>query len=56
MQSRYIHDKIRELKSMLEAMGIAWQGTDAELIKWVNSMREAREAGEQRVRELKAIA
>ena len=56
VQSRYIHDKIRELKIMLEAMGIAWQGTDAELIKWVNSMREAREAGEQRVRELKAIA
>lgn len=56
VQSRYIHDKIRELKQMLEAMGIAWQGTDAELIKWVNSMREAREAGEQRVRELKAIA
>lgn len=56
VQSRYIHDKIRELKDMLEAMGIAWQGTDAELIKWVNSMREAREAGEQRVRELKAIA
>ena len=56
VQSRYIHDRIRELKDMLEAMGIAWQGTDAELIKWVNSMREAREAGEQRVRELKAIA
>ena len=56
VQSRYIHDKIRELKQMLEAMGIAWQGTDAELIKWVNSMREAREAGEQRVRELQAIA
>lgn len=56
VQSRYIHDKIRELKQMLEAMGIAWQGSDAELIKWVNSMREAREAGEQRVRELQAIA
>lgn len=56
VQSRYIHDKISELKSMLEAMGIAWQGTDAELIKWVNSMREAREAGEQRVRELRAMA
>ena len=54
--SRSIHDRIRELKDMLEAMGIAWQGSDAELIKWVNSMREAREAGEQRVRELKAIA
>lgn len=56
VQSRYVHDRISELKGMLEAMGIAWQGTDAELIKWVNSMREAREAGEQRVRELKAIA
>lgn len=52
----HIHDRIRELKSMLEGMGIAWQGSDAELIKWVNSMREAREAGEQRVRELQAIA
>ncbi len=56
VQSRYIHDKISELRQMLEAMGIAWQGSDAELIKWVNSMREAREAGEQRVRELQAIA
>lgn len=56
VQSRYIHDKISELKQMLEAMGIAWQGSDAELIKWLNSMREAREAGEKRVRELQAIA
>lgn len=56
MLSRSIHDQISELRSMLEAMGVAWQGTDAELIKWVNSMREAREAGEQRVRELRAEA
>lgn len=55
-QSLYIHDRLLELRTMLEAMGIAWRGTDEELLKWVNSMREAREAGEQRVRELRAIA
>lgn len=54
VQSSHIHDKIRELEKMLAAMGIAWQGSDAELIKWVENMREARESSEARVRELRA--
>lgn len=51
-----VHEKIREVKGLLADMGIAWKGSDTELLKWVNSMQEARELGEERVRELRALA
>ena len=54
--SREVQKKVFELRRMLEAMGIAWKGTDAELIKWVNSMREGREEGQKMVEHLRATA
>jgi len=54
--SRAVQEKILEVRGLLADMGIAWQGADAELLKWLDSMREAREAGVARTRELRALA
>ncbi len=51
-----VRDNVKELRDLLALMGRSWQGSDAELIQWVNSMREARKEGEQRVKDLRATA
>lgn len=54
--SRDVTQKVAEVRKMLEAMGIAWKGTDAELLKWLNSIRAAREEGEKMVKALRSTA
>lgn len=50
------HEKIAEVRGILEQMGRAWTGTDEELVAWLDSMREARKTGTERVQTLRDTA
>ncbi len=51
-----VKENIGEFRELLAQLGIAWQGGDTELLAMLNSMKEARKAGEERVRSLRATA
>ena len=50
------YSTFNDLIRTLQMMGIEWHGSYEELIPWVESLRQAREAGELRVRELHMVA
>lgn len=54
--SREVHDKMNEVRAALEAMGVAWRGTDAELVQFVQQFKDATEEGKKRVESLREQA
>lgn len=54
--SREVHDKMNEVRAALKAMGVAWRGTDAELVQFVQQFKDATEEGKKRVEALREQA
>lgn len=47
--SKEVHDQMNEVRAALEAMGVAWTGTDAELVKFVQQLKDAGQAQQEKI-------
>lgn len=54
--ARDLHERANQVRDALQDLGIAWSGTDTELLQYLEDLRSAREAAQERVAALREQA